>query len=331
MVPGHEVFGVRSLAQVVAVLRDERGPRRATGGAAGERAAARRGAGPSGSATSTSPTCTGMADARYRARGGRRRRAPPDAQRAQGRRQDHAGRADPRDPARPQPGGVARAHRDPLAGRHARPRPAADHAPAVLRAAPLRVADQPPRRRHRTGPAGRAEPGAHGVPVPRRVPAVPGRHHRGAAPAAGERRDHHRPRRGDRDLPGPHHVRDRLQPVPVRRVPPRPSATTGAPAPRSGGATTARRSAARSPTGSTSPGTSSRCRPTRCTTRSPARSRPPPCWRGSSPPASARRERYAGTPWRLNADVPGPALRERLPAHRARLSGCSTPSSTPAR
>ena len=58
MVPGIEVFGVRSLAQAVAVLRGEQVPDGAAGGAAGDPPLLRW-RGRAGRPTSTSPTCTG--------------------------------------------------------------------------------------------------------------------------------------------------------------------------------------------------------------------------------------------------------------------------------
>ena len=61
------------------------------------------------------------------------------------------------------------------------------HAPAVLRAPPRRQQGQPARWRHRPGPSRGDQPGPLRGAVPRRVPAVPRRRDRGAAPAAGER------------------------------------------------------------------------------------------------------------------------------------------------
>ena len=116
--------------------------------------------------------------------------------------------------------GVAGAERDPLArratcrragrwspGRRSGRRTTRRPRPACSAAAP--AGSTPARSAGRTRRA-----------VPRRVPAVQRRHHRGAAPAAGERRGDDRPRRRGRDLPGPDDGRDRLQPVPVRRLPP---------------------------------------------------------------------------------------------------------------
>ena len=87
-------------------------------------------------------------------------------------------------------------------------------------AAPLRVAHRHPRRRHRTGAPRGGEQGPPRGPVPRRVPAVPHRRGRGAARAAGGGGDLDLARRGGRDLPRAHDVRVRLQPLPVRRIPP---------------------------------------------------------------------------------------------------------------
>ena len=134
--------GVRSLRQVVALLSGEEPPEAEPVPAAadglpllswrGERP--RRGA-------STSPTCSGMADAALRARGRRRRRPPPDAQRAARVRQDHAWpNGCRRSAARPRPRGGARADRDPLPGRGAPGAGTPILAPAAVpRAAPLHL------------------------------------------------------------------------------------------------------------------------------------------------------------------------------------------------
>ena len=149
---------------------------------------ARRGA---ARASSTSPTCVGHGRRQVRRRGRRRRWPPPDAVRPQGGRQDQHRRADPVDPARPDRRGVARAHRDPLAGRGARARRRPDHRARRSRA-PHHDASKASldRRRQRAGAPGRDQPGPLRRAVPRRVPAVPRRRHRRAAPAAGERRGH---------------------------------------------------------------------------------------------------------------------------------------------
>ena len=101
----------------------------------------------------------------------------------------------PGHPARPHARGVARADRGALAGRRPRarrracspgrrsPRPHHDASKASL----LGGGSGP-------GAARRDQPGPLRGALPRRVPAVPRRRDRGAAPAAGERRDHRRPR-----------------------------------------------------------------------------------------------------------------------------------------
>ena len=93
------------------------------------------------------------------------------------------------------------------------------------------------------GGTGRVRPGevsrvALRRAVPRRVPAVPQRRDRRAAPAPGERRGDDRPRRGVGHLPRPGHGGDGVQPVPLRGVRRRLPPATGAPAPSSSGTTT---------------------------------------------------------------------------------------------
>ena len=90
--------------------------------------------------------------------------------------------------------------------------------PPVLRAPPRRQQGQPDRRRHRPGATRRGQPRALRGAVPRRVPALPHRRDRGAAPAARERRGDDRARRRLGHLPGPRDGRGRLQPVPLRRL-----------------------------------------------------------------------------------------------------------------
>ena len=153
-------------------------------------------------------------------------RSPPPAattccSRAQGLGQDQLAERIPGHPARPDPRGGARAHRGALAGRGARARRRAADPAAVRRAPPRRQHGQPGRRRHRAGAARRDQPGPLRGAAPGRVPAVPRRRHRRAAPAAGERRHQRRPRRGVRRAPGPRHRRPRGQPVPVRQLPSR--------------------------------------------------------------------------------------------------------------
>ena len=121
MVPGRTVFGMRSLAQVVAELCGEPVPEAPPVAAmSGSRLLdlARRGA--PGRAR---PGRRGRHGRRpVRRRGGGGRRPPPDAHRPQGRRQDQPRRADAGHPARPDPRGVARADGHPLAGRRPRAR-----------------------------------------------------------------------------------------------------------------------------------------------------------------------------------------------------------------
>ena len=117
-----------------------------------------------------------------------------------------------------------------------------------------------------------------------------------------------RPRGGDRDLPGPGDVRDRLQPVPVRRLPPdqprQPVHVHGGAPP---GVPQEDQRAGRGP------GDHRAVEPVRAyEVHDPARPETPPRCGRSRPPASARRSATAGTGW-LNADVPGPVLRERWP------------------
>ena len=116
-------------------------------------------------------------------------------------------------------------------------------------------------------------------------------------------------------LPARGDGRARGQPVPVRQLPPvrraEPVHLPRDPAPQ----TTSPGSAGRSPTGSTSPVTSRRCT---------AEDRDPLSGRetsadGAGPGEAARlrqEDRYAGEGWRLNGQVPGPALRDRWPLHR---------------
>ena len=219
---------------------------------------------------------------------------------------------------------VARAHRGALPVRRA-----AGRAP---RGSPGRRSGR--RTTRRRGPgilgggSGRVRPGevskAHlGVLFLDEFPLFPTRRRRGAARAAGGRRDLDLARRGGRDLPGADDVRLRVQPVPLRRVPPLlarpPLHLPRGEAPRVPRA----RSPARSPTGSTSPGSSSRSarrseERRACRSTGPSRAR-----RSGSGSTAARlrqRERYAGMPWRLNAHVPGRLLREQWPLTDAAAS-----------
>ncbi len=153
LVGGVEVYGVRSLAPGGRAPPGRRAPRGAAGRAAHRAAAAQlarrratRGGRPRRRARHG--RCA------LRPRGGGGRRPPPDAHRAEGRRQDDPGRAAPDDPARPEPRGVAGADRDPFAVRRACPR-----ASTVLTRPPFRAPHHSasragdPRRRHRPGPA----------------------------------------------------------------------------------------------------------------------------------------------------------------------------------
>ncbi len=206
-------------------------------------------------------------------------------------------------------------------------------AAAVLGAAPRRQQGEPDRRRQRPGPAGRGQPGPRRGAVPRRVPAVPRRRDRGAAPAAGERRRHDRAARGVGHAARPAAmVVLACNPCPcgdysadVRRQP------VHLPGGRSA-ATTAARSPARSPTGSTSSGTWRRC--ARTTRRDRLRRRPSRrrrSGRGSRRPGPRqaerlRRARAGGS----TATRPGPVAARALAAHRGRPAAPSTTRSTTA-
>ena len=96
-------------------------------------------------------------------------------------------------------------------------RPAAP--PAVVRPAPLGHRGQRAGRRHRARAPRPGQPGPPRRALPRRVPPLPQRRHRGDAPAPGVRGGHHRPGRGVGDLPRPVVGRARRQPVPVRQLP----------------------------------------------------------------------------------------------------------------
>ena len=171
--------------------------------------------------------------------------------------------------------------------------------------------------RQRPGATRRDQPRPRRRAVPRRVPALPQRHHRGAAPAARERRHHRRPRRGVGHPARARHARAGLQPVPVRRLDaPTPARTAAAARPPSC-ATTATSSPARSPTGSTSPATSGRCAsdqhdpfaPPETVGRGPGagRARPGPASSSATPTAAG-----GSTP-----TCPSPFLRDRWPLSEA--------------
>ena len=193
MVPGMEVLGMRSLAQVVAELRGEPVPdappvapmsRQPAAGLAWRRA--------DGRGRPRGPVRDGGRP--LRSRGRRRRWPPPPAVRPEGLREDQHRRANPHAAARPGPRGGARAHCRALAGRCPRARRRAADPAAVRGPAPRRVHREPRRRRLRHGPARRDQPGALRRAAPRRVPAVPGRRDQRASPAARERRHQRRAR-----------------------------------------------------------------------------------------------------------------------------------------
>ena len=321
MVPGMSVIGVRSLAQVVAELRDEEVPD-APPVAPDSGATLLAWRGQERLDELDLADLLGMADARYAvevaAAGGHHLLlSGPKGSGKTSLAERIPGILPDLDPRR-----VARADRDPLAGR--RPRPGA-------RACSTRPPFSAPHHDASkasligggtgVGAAGRDQPGPLRRAVPRRVPAVPRRRDRGAAPAAGERRHHHRPPRRVGDPAGPRHGRAGLQPVPVRRLAARSAEHNRCTLPaRPSGATTATRSPARSPTGSTSSGTCRRCSGT--TSRSTS-SRPEStaAVRARVEAARARQaERYAEESWRLNGQVPGPGAARPLAADQGRAA-----------
>ena len=89
----------------------------------------------------------------------------------------------------------------------------------VVRPAPLGDRGERARRRHRAGAAGTGQPRSPRRAVPRRVPALPRRRRRGDAPAARVGGGDDRPRRGVGHLPRPLAGRPGGQPVPVRQLP----------------------------------------------------------------------------------------------------------------
>ena len=312
MVPGIEVLGMRSLAQVVAELRDEAVPEAPPVAAmSGTRLLAWRGQ--TAMEEVDLADLAGMDDARYAvevaAAGGHHlllsgpkgsgktsiaERIPgllPDLTREESLEltavHSLAGALEPGD-----------AHADPA---------------AVRRTAPRRQHGQPGRRRVRPGPAGRDQPGPLRRAVPRRVPPVPGR--RRSRRCASRSRTATSPSPAAEEsvvLPGAGAGRPRGQPVPVRRLPPRCAASARAPAARSSAATTGARSAARSPTGSTSPATSTAPDADGgSATRSRSRSPPPRSGPGSRRPRARQADRYAED--RLAAQRPRPGPRPRAP------------------
>ena len=181
--------------------------------------------------------------------------------------------------------------------------------------APRRQQGQPARRRQRAGAARRDQPRPLRRALPRRVPAVPRRRDRGAAPAAGERRDHRRPPRRVGDAAGARHGGAGLQPVPVRRLPPATPRLN-----RCQCREVQRRDYRRQVTGPVADRIdimrhlaplrpARRARPVRR-----AASPPPRCGRGSSAARQRQAERYAGRSWRLNGQAPGPAAARALAA-----------------
>ena len=220
----------------------------------------------------------------------------------------------PGDPARPDDPGVDRGHRPPLAGGRARGGRRPDPPAAVLRAPPRRQQGQHPRRRHRPRPTRRGQPRPLRGAAARRVPAAAHRRDRRPAPTARERRGDHRPRRRVGDL-------SRRAGWSCSRPTPAPAATTGpmpgttaAPASRSSAGTTSDGFAGRSPTGSTSPATSSRCRPHDERDRW---SRPETSAAVRERVAAARARqaaRYLGRGWRLNGTVAGAGPAQRVAA-----------------
>ena len=242
MVPGMEVLGMRSLAQVVAELRGRGGPRGAAGGADVRQPAAGLARRRSGCEELDLADLLGHGGRPLRRRGRRGRRPPPAALRAEGRRARPARRADPRAPARPDRRGVAGADRDPLAGR--RPRARATGCSCGRRSrAPHHDASKASLL---GGGSGRVRPGevsrAHaGVlfldefPLFRTdvIEALRQPLESGEVTVAR--------RRGVGDAPGPRDGGAGVQPVPVRRLPPPTPGPTGAAAASCSAATTARK------------------------------------------------------------------------------------------
>ena len=145
-----------------------------------------------------------------------RRRAPPDAARTAGRRQDDARRADSDRPAAARARGGARGQRHPLGGGDASARPAARHRAAVLRAASHRDPRGDRRRGERHHQAGRGFAGSPWLPVPGRGAGIRPRRARRAAPAAGIWRGRGGQGGCDRPLPGEIHAHHGGEPVCVR-------------------------------------------------------------------------------------------------------------------
>ena len=111
---------------------------------------------------------------------------------------------------------VAGGHRDPLGGRTAVRRHAADHPAAVRGAAPQFHRRGTRRRRLGDGPPGRGQPGAPRSVVPGRVRRDQRQRAGSIANTVGRRRDSPRPPRRGRVLPGPLPAGAGRQPVPLR-------------------------------------------------------------------------------------------------------------------
>ena len=162
-----------------------------------------------------------------RGRGGGRRRPPPDAHRAQGRR------ARRRSPSASRGCCPTSATTSPSSSRRS------TRCAGALPAGASRIVRPPFRAPHHSasrtgilgGGTGRVRPGevskAHlGVLFLDEFPLFPTDVVEALREPLECRRDLHLARRGGRDLPGPHDVRLRLQPVPLRRVSPRARETT---------------------------------------------------------------------------------------------------------
>ena len=326
MVPGMEVLGLRSLAQVVAELKGAEVPEAPpVAPMSGQRLLSWRG--------QDRQEEVDLADLRgharrpLRRRGGRRGRSPPDAGGAQGVGQDLPRRADPRHPARPRQRGGARAHRDPLAGRRARAgrRPAG--ATAVLRTAPhASKASLLGGGPARCGPARSAGPTA----------ACSSSTSSRCSPSTSSRRCASRSRVARSPSPAARSPRPSRHGGWSSSPPTRAPAATIAPSQGQNRCTCQERIAAttdascraRSPTGSTSRATSSRSSATRA---GPLRSTSRPAEVRARVAAARARQaaRFAGRGWRLNGQVPGPVLAREWPLPEA-AAHARRPSSTTA-
>ena len=305
---------MRSLAQVVAELRDEPVPEAPPVAAmSGSRLLAWRGDERMEERRPGRPVRHGGRPLRRRGRG--RRWPPPAALRSEGLRQDQHRRADPRPPPRPDPRGGARAHRRALAGRRPRAGRRAAH-PAAVRG--------PPPRRESTaslvgGGSGTVRPGeisrAHcGVLLLDEFPlfradvinALRQPLESGDISVA----------RAEESvvLPGAVDRRARRQPVSVRQLPRRCQRNR---------CTCREVAAPRLPPQGHRPDhrpdrhhpAPRRRRPRRpAATRSRSASRPRRCAPGSRRPGRGRPSATPASSWRLNGHVPGPALARALAA-----------------